>query len=186
MDDTALHIECRFNKNSLLRRYFLVFLPAGSVNVLISQARFALSTSGFVFLCKKHKQSVAAPTCIQFINPLSARAFFWSFLKKISKNLTFNAIPQEWIKISSSYTKMSKSFHNFDCVRVSVSTMVSCRIFPSLALKGLISIILPIFSRLFKYICDQDESIGFFMRDAINSYLDGQRYYCFPIGKIIR
>jgi len=29
---------------------------------------------------------------------------------------------------------------------------------------------------LFKNICDQDEGIGFFMRDAINSYLDGDRY----------
>ena len=25
----ALHIECRFNKNSLLQCYFLAFLPAG-------------------------------------------------------------------------------------------------------------------------------------------------------------
>ena len=25
----ALHIECRFNKNSLLQCYFLVFLPDG-------------------------------------------------------------------------------------------------------------------------------------------------------------
>ena len=27
----ALHIECRFNKNSLLQCYFLVILPAGYV-----------------------------------------------------------------------------------------------------------------------------------------------------------
>ena len=30
LDYMALHIECRFNKKSLLQCYFLVFLPAGS------------------------------------------------------------------------------------------------------------------------------------------------------------
>ena len=30
-DDMALHIECRFDKNSLLQRYFLAILPAGVI-----------------------------------------------------------------------------------------------------------------------------------------------------------
>ena len=31
LDDMALHIDCQFNKNSLLQCYFLRFLPAGLI-----------------------------------------------------------------------------------------------------------------------------------------------------------
>ena len=33
----ALHIECRFNKNSLLQRYSLVILPAGKTLLNLTQ-----------------------------------------------------------------------------------------------------------------------------------------------------
>ena len=33
-DNMAMHIECRFNKNSLLQCFFLGILPAGKVLVL--------------------------------------------------------------------------------------------------------------------------------------------------------
>ena len=71
----ALHIECRFNKNSLLQCYFLTILKKGPTFYLIGRAFFKMFSKFFVynFHCVRSCSCAKCPRCqVEYIYSTSA------------------------------------------------------------------------------------------------------------------